>query len=56
MKATVFNGKPSGPPAEPALNERTGAQDAHSHLPGSGPFLALLYITTTLPICFFRCR
>lgn len=44
MKATVFNGKPSGPPAGPALNERTGTRGAHSHLPGSGPFLTLLYL------------
>ena len=54
------------PPDGPTLNERTGTRGAHSHLPGFGPFLTflyltlpyftLLYLTTTLPICFFRCR
>lgn len=59
MKATVFNGKPSGPPA--GLDSKKGLEPgAHirtSRVPVlSLPCFTLFYLTTILPICFFRCR
>ena len=38
----------TGLPAGPALNERTGTRAAYPCVPGTGPCLTLLYLTTNL--------